>query len=351
MSVNSKIPYTDATWNPIRYINGWMCTKVSTGCLRCYAETFNGRFGNKLPYSGPDPAIGFRFDEQVLDKPLHWRKPRRIFVQSMGDLFHEAVPVEFVTRVFDIMCSWRWPNKAAERDGDESLLVDPGHTYQVLTKRPERIRQWLDWVDQYWPGDSPFNVCGDIGAVVPKYIWLGTTCENQEMADKRIPELLKIPAAVRFVSVEPMLGPVDFIKWFADCECDNCDWKGFQDNDTPEGGMKKIYTDDPAWREGWDDPEWVCPKCNSPGCGMSYSPIFNPYGDDPRIDWLIIGCESGPKRRPCKLEWVKDLIEQCDAAKIPAFVKQLDLNGKVSKDPAEWPEWARRREYPRKEQS
>ena len=316
MSVNSKIPYTDATWNPIRYINGWMCTKVSTGCLRCYAETFNGRFGNKLPYSGPDPAIGFRLDEQVLDKPLHWRKPRRIFVQSMGDLFHPDVPFEFITRVFDIMCSWRWPNKAAERDGDESLLVDPGHTYQVLTKRPERIRQWLDWVDQYWPGDSPFNVCGDIGAVVPKHIWLGTTCENQEMADKRIPELLKIPAAVRFVSVEPMLGPIRFPRDVLICDRD-------PDEASPVACIPCLC-----------EKHWVNGMMQGSGARLEC------------LDWLIIGCESGPNRRPCKLEWVRDLVEQCDAATVPVFVKQLDIAGKVSKDPAEWPEWARRREYP-----
>lgn len=244
---------------------------------------------------------------EVLDKPLHWRKPRRIFVCSMGDLFHPDVPFEFITRIFDVMCSWRWANKADERDGDESRLINPGHTYQVLTKRPERIQLWLDWVAHYWPGDSAFNICADVGPTIPGHIWLGTTCENQEMADKRIPHLLKVSAAIRFISAEPLLEAMD-IELVRNRPC-------------PHPGCLNHVTH-------------PCEVC---GYQRGRLPI----------DWVIIGCETGPKRRPCKIEWVRDLVGQCDAAGVPVFIKQLDLNGRVSKDPAEWPDDLRRREKPK----
>lgn len=315
MSENSKIPWTDASWNPIRYLDGWMCTKVSAGCLRCYAETFNGRFGNKLPYQGPShlfPGIGFRLDEQVLYKPLHWRKPRRIFVQSMGDLFHEDVPDIFIDRIFAVMA------------------LCPDHTFLSLTKRPERMIKWFGRSREYlWkkfimpevdkihsPWQSPCRYWWPLAN-----LQLGVTIENQEMADKRIPHLLKVSAAVRFVSVEPMLGPINLERletnqtWPFKAETEKID--------ALRGHGCSARLGDPSGLKFYD---------------RSLK----------KIDWVIIGCESGPGRRPCKLEWVRDLIEQCDAADVPVFVKQLDLNGKVSKNPAEWPEWARRREYPKK---
>ena len=289
MSVNSKIPYTEATWNPIRYLNGWMCTKVSAGCLRCYAETFNGRFGNRLPYSGPDPAIGFRLDEQVLDKPLHWRKPRRIFVQSMGDLFHPDVPFEFGKKVRDV--------------AGQCLR----HTFQFLTKRPKRMFEFQSWL----AGPDDISI-----ARWSRNCWGGTSVESQKDADERIPWLLKCGFDVRFVSVEPMLGPIRFPRDVLICDRD-------PDEASPVACIPCLC-----------EKHWVNGMMQGSGARLEC------------LDWLIIGCESGPNRRPCKLEWVRDLVEQCDAATVPVFVKQLDIAGKVSKDPAEWPEWARRREYP-----
>jgi len=116
---------------------------------------------------------GLTLHPERLDEPLKWRKPRKVFACNMGDLFHEDVPFDFIARVFDVMCSWRWPNKEAERSGDESLLVNPGHTFLILTKRPERITEWLWWLGEYWPGDSPVNINLEVEGHFGSHIWLG----------------------------------------------------------------------------------------------------------------------------------------------------------------------------------
>jgi len=278
---DTKIEWTEKSWNPVTG-----CSKVSDGCLHCYAETMAKRL-RAMGVAKYADGFAVRCHPECLSEPLHWRKPRRIFVNSMSDIFHPQVPQAFRTEVFDIMCSWRWPSKAAQREGDTEDLVDPGHTFQILTKRPENITPWLEWVDEFCPGDSAFQVVFDnpFGGPprIPKHIHLGVTVENQQAAAERIPRLLDTPAAVRFISVEPMLSPID---------------------------LRKYY-------------------------------------EDMKISWVIVGAETGPGRRPCKLEWVRDIITQCDDANVPIFIKQLSINGKVSKDPAEWPEWARRREYPK----
>jgi len=188
----------------------------------------------------------------------------------MSDLFHPDVPFDYITQVFDVMCSWRWPNKEAERIGDESLLEDPGHTYMVLTKRPERVQDWLQWLFEYWPGDSPVNVNLSAEGHFGRHIWFGVTAENQQRADERIPILLQIPATVRFVSVEPMLGPVD---------------------------LTNI--------------------------------IIGPN----RLDWVICGSETGPNRREACIEWIGDLCDQCEHAGVPFFLKQMEVDGKIVKMP------------------
>ncbi len=317
----TKIAWTDETWNPVVG-----CSKVSAGCLNCYAEKMAGRLANMgqgkyvpvvtdrwategLVYNGEWNGE-IRCDETALNKPLHWRKPRRIFVCSMGDLFHPSVPFDFIDKVMAV------------------IAVCQQHTFQVLTKRPERMREYFSDIK------TPINITGvvsqntgitiDLGrfwneAGQPlKNLWLGVTAENQETADKRIPILLQIPAAVRFVSVEPML-------------------EGIKTN---------------PWSIGLPSAEeW-----------------------HPQLNWVIIGCESGPKRRPCKLEWVRDLVNQCKAAGVPVFVKQLQLPklpkgnwwgnvpkmrdkhldalldqcpNYVSHNPAEWPEDLRIRELPK----
>jgi len=161
-NLNSKIEWTDATWSPVTG-----CTKVSPGCTHCYAETLTERFHGKGSFAD------VKLHHDRLDAPLHWRKPRRVFVNSMSDMFHDAVPDEFITAVFDVM------------------RRTPQHTYQILTKRHGRMRVLMRT------------------AVPLPNVWLGASVEDQKRADLRIPALLDTPAAVRFLSCEPLLGPVD----------------------------------------------------------------------------------------------------------------------------------------------
>ena len=248
----TKIEWTDETWNPVTG-----CTKISAGCANCYAERMSKRLAGRFGYPADEP-FRVTLHPDRLHQPDYWKKPRLVFVVSMGDLFHEDVPYEFCGRV--------WAHFDA----------NPRHTFQVLTKRPETM----------W--DVAHNIpCGTLPNV-----WLGVTTENQQCADERIPILLDTPAAVRFVSVEPMLGPVNISGW--------------------------LVPPPPHW----------------------------PDHDHPWLDWVIIGCESGPGRRPMELEWAVDLVRQCQAAGVPVFVKQIGVKGKVSHNPEEWPEELRVREYP-----
>ena len=170
MSDKSAIEWTDATWNPVTG-----CTKVSPGCAHCYAETITLRFKRGGPFLPGKTTI--RLHEERLDDPRSWRAPRRVFVNSMSDLFHEEVPLEYVRKVFQKMETY------------------DTHIYQVLTKRPERM---LEFVERSM-GQSSW----------PDHIWAGTSVENQYWADRRIPILQKVPAKVRFLSVEPLLKAVD----------------------------------------------------------------------------------------------------------------------------------------------
>ncbi|KKL19936.1 hypothetical protein LCGC14_2460460, partial [marine sediment metagenome] len=191
----TKIEWTDETWNPVTG-----CTKVSEGCKFCYAERLSKRFGQDFDVTLHPDRLGI---------PLRWRKPRRVFVVSMGDLFHEDVPDQFIDKVFAVMA------------------LTPWHTYQVLTKRPERIVSYINAANRreritkgYGPLEAAltgeqWNIGGgwgvDPGAMpwpLPN-VWLGVSVENQEAADERIPLLLETPAAVRFVSCEPLLSGLD----------------------------------------------------------------------------------------------------------------------------------------------
>lgn len=260
----TKIEWATDTWNPITG-----CTKISEACQNCYAERMSKRLAGRCGYPEGEP-FRVTLHPDKLDQPMRWKKPRMIFVCSMGDLFHEDVPFEYISQVFDVMCSWRWPNKEAEWSGDASLLEDPGHTFMVLTKRPERIPEWLSWLGLYWPGDSPVNINLEAEGHFGKHIWFGVTAENQARADERIPMLLQIPAAKRFVSVEPMLGPMDLEIW------------GQYEHPDNEGyGVDAI-------------------KC---------------------LDWIICGGETGPGARPMHPDWVRSLRDQCQAAGVPFFFK------------------------------
>jgi protein gp37 len=212
MGAASSIEWTESTWNPVTG-----CTKVSPGCKHCYAE----RMAKRLEAMGqPNYADGFqvRMHEHAVQLPLTWRKPRTIFVNSMSDLFHNAVPVDFIRRVFDVMEKANW------------------HQYQLLTKRSERLLE-LDSQLAWLP-----------------HIWMGVSVENQDYAF-RIDHLRKIRAHVKFLSLEPLLGPL-------------------------------------------------------------------PDLDLARIDWVIVGGESGPGARPMETSWVTDIRDQCSRSKTPFFFKQ-----------------------------
>ena len=267
MSDKTAIEWTDATWNPIRG-----CSRVSDGCRHCYAETVANRFkGEGQPYEGLI-AKGGQWNgkiveiDDLIDQPLRWRRPRRIFVNSMSDLFHENVPDDTIDRIFAVMA-------VAER-----------HTFQVLTKRPERMRsylsqdrrrEWADWAVNLWGGvdsDALHDAIMADDKVLPN-VWLGVSVEHQKAADERIPHLLATPAAVRWISAEPLLGPVDLDCW-------------------PETGCSRNWLDE----EGG-------------------------------IDWVVVGGESGPHARPMHPEWARSLRDQCAAAGVPFLFKQ-------------WGEWA-----------
>ena len=292
MSTNSAIEWTDATWNPVRG-----CTKISPGCKHCYAETFAERWRG-IPGHPYEQGFDLRIVEDKLTDPLHWRKPRRVFVNSMSDLFHKDVPFEFIDRVFAVMA------------------LTPQHTYQVLTKRAERMAEYLTRhvsknMRGYWMGEfghlanailggevedepewfkvafkamkrhyypdcpQPAKTMGDASLACPwplPNVWLGTSVENQECADERIPHLCRCPAAIRFLSVEPMLGPVDI-------------------------GFFGVL-------------------------GPAKSKTAGGHPSSLDIDWVICGGESGPGARPMQLRWAHSLRDQCGSAGIPFFYKQ-----------------------------
>jgi protein gp37 len=246
MGDRSKIEWTDSTWNPVTG-----CTKVSAGCTHCYAERLVGRFD---ALHGFVPFTTVECHPDRLEQPLHWRKPRRIFVVSMGDLFHEAVPVDFIDRIFDVMQQC------------------PQHTFQILTKRPKRMIEMLF-------GEIRRNSLLETHGYQPN-IWLGVSVENQAAADERIPLLLQTPAAVRFVSYEPALGPVDLAGWIG-----------------ATGGWCMEHDFDGGF-------------CLETQCERN------------KIDWVICGGESGPKARPMHPDWARSVRDQCVSAGVPYFFKQ-----------------------------
>lgn len=269
MSATSKIEWTDATWNPVIG-----CTKVSPGCDHCYAIRTAHRMAEN-----PHPAIaaayggtesGGEWTGRVnllgdrLDQPLRWTKPKRIFVNAQSDLFHDNVPDEFIAEVFAVMA------------------VTPRHTFQVLTKRHGRMRSLLSSIAFGSSVRSRINDILDNGAQWPPEwepeghdlawplpnVWLGVSVENQRWADIRVRELLGTPAAVRFLSCEPLLGPVDLARAIE-----------------PNFAVS-----------GWKDLSG--------------------------LDWVIVGGESGPGARPMQPEWARSLRDQCTAAGVAFHFKQ-----------------------------
>ena len=269
--MNDHGKYWDEAWNTVIG-----CTKCSVGCKNCWAEEMALRLsgmgqskyqGVTTHYeTGPNGWNGLiHCDPSILDKPLHWRKPRTIFVNNMGDTFHPAVPFEFVDKMLTYGTSFC-----------------PQHKFLFLTKRPERMKEYFE---QLYKGLCKFHK-GKPFQWPFKNLYLGTTICNQAEANEKIPILLQIPAAKRWLSIEPMLGPVDL---------------EFLSEHTFRS--TKIL-------EGWDTT---------------------------LIDWVVIGCESGPNRRPCKIEWIESIVNQCKAAGVPVFVKQISQEGKVERDINKFP--------------
>ena len=252
MADKSKIEWCDASWSPVVG-----CTKVSAGCENCFAEKMAVRLAamyrkdsikykhlEKYDYVITNGKWNGKIfcDESALDKPLHWKKPRMVFVCSMSDLFHKSVPYEFIDKVFDTMLSC------------------PQHTFQLLTKRPEIA------LDYYQSVKSDVAEVGEPSLIeYAENIWFGWTAENQPMMDLRTPIGLQIPAAVLFVSIEPMLEDMSLNMWVSESES--------------------------------------------------------------LIDWVIVGCESGHGARYCPEKNIRNVVTQCKDAGVPIFVKQMHIYG------------------------
>lgn len=228
----TKIEWAEETWNPVTG-----CTKLSEGCAHCYAERMAKRLAGRNGYPADSPfRVTLHLDR--LQVPMHWRKPRMVFVDSMGDLFHEHVPDWFIEKVF------------------ETMAIASHHTFLVLTKRADRLLA---------------NRTALFSTVLPN-VWLGVTAENQQQAMRRIPHLLETPAAVRFVSVEPMLGPINAALW------------------------------------------------------LPFFPFLSRLDREsigtPALDWVIVGGETGPGARVMAPEWARSLRDQCVEAGVPFFFKK-----------------------------
>lgn len=244
MATKSSIEWTEATWNPVTG-----CTKISPGCKHCYAERLSLRLqamGQRNYANGFDLTL----HERMLEKPLSWKKPQLIFVNSMSDLFHDEVPVDFILKVFNVMQRASW------------------HQFQVLTKRSQRLMELNSQID--WPDN----------------VWMGVSVENQDYTF-RIDHLRKTDAVTKFLSLEPLLGPLS---------------------------------------------------------GLNLN----------KINWVIVGGESGPGARPMHEEWVIQIRDQCNVADVPLFVKQMGeswarvnkVKSKKGGNMSEWPTDLQIRDYP-----
>lgn len=321
MGAKTEIAWTDATWNPLRG-----CSRVSEGCRNCYAETVAARFsGPGQPYEGlatrsPGRWTGeVRLVEEHLTDPLRWKKPRRIFVNSMSDLFHERVPDEWIDRIFAVMA------------------LAPRHTFQVLTKRPERMLAYLRSdsgpriVAAMLAIDTPPGVYEHPPRWPLPNVWLGVSVEDQKTADERVPLLLHAPAAIRFVSYEPALGPVDFTRWMPPGPVSGACACGV--HMTGHLGCYG-YCQDATGKS--------CDSVQCPGCGKFHSWSGSHTGNGRRngqpLGQLIVGGESGPAARPFDLGWARSTIVACRAAGVACFVKQLGANARDG-DAESWKDW------------
>jgi protein gp37 len=296
MARRTKIEWADATWNPVRG-----CTRISAGCKYCYAERMAARGlpGLLSPTTGDPFSVmhageprwtgNVELIEAELWRPLRWRNPRRVFVNSVSDTFHENVTGEQLGRMFAVMA------RCAQ------------HTFLVLTKRSRRMMDWFAETS------------------VPPNVWCGVSVEDQRRADERIPDLLNIAATVRYVSAEPLLGPLDLAPYMVPARV--------------RLGYREVLERHP--------------------CDHARIPAHLRLR--PHIHWVIVGGESGPGARPCQIGWVHGVVRQCDDAGTPCFVKQLGANRHwhwchredlpmirhpKGGDAREWPEELRVRQWP-----
>lgn len=311
MADNTHIEWTDATWNPVTG-----CSVTSPGCTNCYAMKLAGTRLAHHPSrkglttdtkAGPVWTGEVRLNEDWLTQPLKWKRPRRIFVCAHGDLFHENVPDEWIDRVFAVMA------------------LAPQHTFQVLTKRADRMRAYCQ--SRNSGGTSAIVAANALDNAnwlsrelavksEPQFqniwplpnVWLGVSVEDQARADERVPDLLATPAAVRFISAEPLVGPVD-LTWIAEPDEDKdgvidallgCNWVERPGDD---------YRPTRPAHEGRCMGRWVV--------SGSDDIIANR-----KIDWVIAGGESGPGARPSHPGWFRALRDQCAAAGVPFHFKQ-----------------------------
>jgi protein gp37 len=324
----SNIEWTGTTWNPTTG-----CTKISAGCRNCYAETMHKRLTLMGQPKYAEPFGRVRFHPDALGAPLRRKKPTTYFVNSMSDLFHKRLTNKQIASVFGVMAAC------------------PQHTFQVLTKRAERLPKWFSWIHDHCSAEEGVRppavaafFANSRGADIDRWapmesllsavpwplpnVWLGVSVEDQKTADERIPLLLQAPAAVRFVSAEPLLGSVDLTRL----------------DHPPYGALDSLRAG--SW--GWPGPD-----------------DFVNHSDISGLDWVIVGGESGPRARECSVGSVRRVVKQCRHAGVPLFVKQLGSNVwevnrshthggwnalplKNSKggDPSEWPEDLRVREMP-----
>lgn len=313
MAYKTSIEWTDRTWNPITG-----CSWESRGCDNCYAARLaSTRMKSHPSREGLTDGKGnfngqVRFNKQWLEQPFRWKKPSRIFVCAHADLFHPAVPDGWIMMLLNVMYQC------------------PSHTFQVLTKRPERMREFLDrWMDYAEEDPSPKLARGPEevrathksgrgqlfaayldamleqeggkipdGAAFPPYdwmegmrywplwpenVWFGVSAEDQPSADRRVAELVKIRGVTRWVSLEPLLAPVDMSPWVFDRDRE----------------IRRLV--------------------NGPAClnrDQADASVGRP------LDWVVVGGESGPNARPMNPEWARSLRDRCADSKVPFFFKQ-----------------------------
>lgn len=271
------------------------CEHVNEACRFCYADRTNPRLGG-LPFK-PGHRKDYRFvlDWKKLLAPLKRRKPTRIFVESMSDAFGEWWPIEFVHKIYAVMA------------------LSPQHTLINLSKRPERRRRYLDdaatedainlAMEQLAPAHWCKRELQDYGGLPLKNVIEGTSVSNQAEADEFVPILLRTRAALWGLSIEPMLGPIDLMRWmprgrYYNAICERCGHTGSTEHFHESRNV--------------DDADVVCPKCNQ-------ITLANEIG---RLSWVIVGGESGHKARPMHPQWARDIRDQCATAGVPFFYKQ-----------------------------